>query len=187
MRKLKLQMQMSADGMVESQAGVAKFNWDEEIMQYSIENLASVDCILFGGKTAAGFIPHWKSVAENPGIFDHKFGALVTGMPKVVFSSSFNEPVGPNVSVIRGEVVDQVNRLKNEAGKDMLVYGGTRFVTSLISHGLIDEYHLLVNPVFVGSGLGIFAGSPNALGVALITSKAFSCGTVLLRYSTLRD
>jgi hypothetical protein len=65
MRRLKLQMQVSIDGMVAAQRGHAHFNWDEEVKQYSIVNAANVDCILLGRKTATGFIPHWKSVAAN--------------------------------------------------------------------------------------------------------------------------
>jgi RibD C-terminal domain len=66
MSRLKLQMQVSIDGMVAAQSGPAHFNWDEEVRQYSIANAANVDCILLGRKTATGFIPHWKSVAAKP-------------------------------------------------------------------------------------------------------------------------
>jgi hypothetical protein len=65
MRRLKLQMQVSIDGMVGVESG-DHFNWDEEVRQYPIANAVNVDCILLGRKTATGFIPHWKSVAAHP-------------------------------------------------------------------------------------------------------------------------
>jgi hypothetical protein len=81
MRGLKLQMQVSIDGVVGAQRG-HHFNWDEEVRQYSIANAANVDCILLGRKTATGFIPHWKSVAANPKDPDFEIGTLITNIPK---------------------------------------------------------------------------------------------------------
>lgn len=189
MRKLKLQMQVSIDGMVgaQTQRGRAHFNWDEEVRQYSIANAANVDCILLGRKTAAGFIPHWKSVAANPKDADSEFGNLVTGIPKVVFSQTLGKAEWPNATVANGEIADSVNQLKKQAGKDLLVYGGSSFVTSLIKHNLIDEYHLLVNPVALGNGVTIFTGLAATLRLTLVTNRAFSCGTVLLCYEPVRD
>lgn len=189
MRKLKLQMQVSIDGMVaaQTQRGRGHFNWDEEVRQYSISNVVSVDCILLGRKTATGFIPHWKSVAANRKDADFEFGKLVTDIPKIVFSRTLQESEWPNATVANGEIIDHVNQLKSQTGKDLLVYGGTSFVASLIKHCLIDEYHLLLNPVALGSGSTIFSGLADTLRLTLTTTKVFSCGTVLLCYEPFRD
>jgi len=189
MRRLKLQMQVSIDAMVaaQTQIGPGHFNWDEEVRQYSIANATNVDCILLGRKTAAGFIPHWKSVAANPRDADFEFGKVITGIPKVVFSRTLRKSEWPNATVANGEIADSVNQLKKQTGKDLLVYGGRSFVASLIEHNLVDEYHLLVNPVVLGSGLAIFAGLADTLRLNLVTNKKFSCGTVLLCYELLRD
>jgi dihydrofolate reductase len=184
MRRLKLQMQISIDGMVAGQRGPTHFNWDEEVWQYSIANAANVDCILLGRKTATGFIPHWKSVADNPQVADFEFGKLVTDIPKVVFSRTLQKSEWPNAIVVNGDMADSVNQLKKQTGKDLLVYGGSSFVASLVEHNLVDEYHLLVNPVVLGSGLTIFTGLADTLRLNLVTNKAFSCGTVLLCYQT---
>jgi dihydrofolate reductase len=181
MRKLKLQMQVSIDGVVGVQRG-HRFNWDEELRQYSIANAANVDCILLGRKTAAGFIPHWKSVAANPRDADFEFGKLITGVPKVVFSRTLEKSEWPNATVANGEIANTVNQLKRQTGKDLLVYGGSDFVASLVERNLIDEYHLLLNPVLLGSGLSIFSGLADTLRLTLVTNRAFSCGTVLLCY-----
>lgn len=189
MRRLKLQMQVSIDGMVaaKTQTSPGHFNWDEEVRQYSIANVANVDCILLGQKTATSFIPYWKSVATNPKDDDHEFGKLITDIPKVVFSRTLLKSEWPNATVANGEIANSVNQLKRQPGKDLLVYGGSGFVTSLIEHNLVDEYHLLVNPVALGSGVTIFAGLAVTLRLTLVTNKSFSCGTVLLCYEPLRD
>jgi dihydrofolate reductase len=186
MRRLKLQMQVSIDGMVAAQREHPFFNWDEEVRQYSIANAANVDSILLGRKTAMGFIPHWKSLAANPQDADFAFAKLVTDIPKVIFSTTLQKSEWPNATVADGETVDCVNQLKRKTGKDLLVYGGRSFVASLIDRNLIDEYHLLVNPVALGSGLAIFTGLADTLRLNLVTNRAFSCGTVLLLYEPFR-
>ncbi len=183
MRKLKLQMQVSIDGVVGGGRS-HRSNWDVEVRQYSIANTANVDCILLGRKTAVGFIPHWKSVAESPKDPDFEFGKLITNIPKVVFSRTLGKSEWPNATVANGEIADSVNQMKKQTGKDLLVYGGSSFVASLVEHNLIDEYHLLLNPVFLGNGLTISSGLADALRLTLVTTRAFSCGTVLLCYQT---
>jgi dihydrofolate reductase len=186
MRRLKLQMQISIDGMVGVQRG-HHFNWDEEVRRYSVANAANVDCILLGRKTATGFIPHWKSVADNPKDPDFEIGTIITNIPKVVFSRTLRRSEWANATVANGEIVGHVNQLKTHAGKDLLVYGGSSFVASLVERNLIDEYHLLVNPVLLGSGLTIFAELADTLRLTLVKHRAFSCGTVLLCYKPSRD
>jgi dihydrofolate reductase len=186
MRRLKLQMPVSIDGMVDVQRG-HHFNWDEEVRQYSIANATNVDCILLGRKTAAGFIPHWKSVAANPKDPDCEIGTLITNIPKVVFSRTLRKSEWPNATVANGEIADYVNQLKRQTGKELLVYVGSSFVASLIERNLIDEYHLLLNPVVLGSGVTISRGLADTLRLTLVTNRAFSCGTVLLCYEPFHD
>ena len=185
-RRLKLQMQISIDGMVAAQNGKTFFNWDDEIRQYSIANAANVDCLLLGRKTAVGFIPHWKSVADNPEHADFEIGKVIKDIPKVVFSKTLQKSEWPNATVADGEIADHVNQLKRQTGKDLLVYGGSSFVASLIERNLVDEYHLLVNPVALGKGQTIFAGLAHTLRLTLVASRPFTCGTVLLRYEPPR-
>jgi dihydrofolate reductase len=187
MRKLKLQMQVSIDGIVASERGASHFNWDDEVRQYSIANVANVDSILLGRKTAKGFIPHWTSVAANSSDADFELGKLITEIPKVIFSKTLQHSEWPNATVIPGGIVDSVQQLKRQPGKDMLVYGGSGFVSSLIERNLIDEYHLLVNPVALGSGLTIFGGLGASLRFTLVKSRAFASGTVLLCYEPVRS
>jgi dihydrofolate reductase len=118
MRKLKLQMQVSVNGMIgtKTQKGPGSFNWDDEIRQYSISNTANVDCILLGRRTADGFIPYWRSVAANPKDADFELGKLITSIPKVIFSRTLRKSEWPNATVATDELADSVNQLKKQTG-----------------------------------------------------------------------
>ena len=182
MRMLKLQMQISLDGFVAAKKVGIDFNWDDEIRNYSIENTERVDCIALGRATAKGFIPHWASVADNPRDPDFALGRRLTDIPKIVFSNTLMKLTLQNAKLVKGGVVRKINQLKKQVGDDILVYGGGSFVSSLIKHRLIDEYHLLVNPVAIGSGMTIFKNLESKLTLMLVKTKQFSCGTVLLCY-----
>lgn len=186
MGKLKLQMQASADGVVAERPDHANFNWDDEVRRYSIDNAKNVDFILIGRKIATDFIGHWGSVAADPNDSDHEFAALIASIPKVVFSKTAQNTEWPNATVAHGDIADNVNRLKGRTDGDLLVYGGSGFVSSLIENDLIDEYYLLVNPVIFGSGLAIARGLNTTRRLELFGTRAFACGTVALEYERHR-
>jgi dihydrofolate reductase len=137
---------------------------------------------VLGRVTAQDFIPHWASVAANPHDPDFAVGKKLTDTPKIVFSNILTESKWPNAKLIKGAIVEKINQLKQQAGDDILVYGGSGFVSSLVRHGLVDEYHLLVNPVAIGSGMTIFKSLESNLRLTLVKARQFSCGTVLLCY-----
>jgi dihydrofolate reductase len=182
MRKLKLQMHTSIDGIVSGIIGQAPFNWDQELRQYSIDNARKATTILVGRKIASDFIRHWQSVADNPHDPDCELGTLISEIPKVIFSKTVQDAEWPNATVLTGDIVGHVNALKRQAGGDMIVYGGRGFVASLVEHHLIDEYHLLLNPVAAGSGQAIFSGLSEIARYRLCTTQVSSTGTVLLQY-----
>lgn len=136
---------------------------------------------------AVGAVGAQESVADNPKDPDFEIGKIITDIPKVVFSKTVQKSEWPNATVVNGELADSVNKLKRGTGKDMLVYGGSSFVASLIEQRLIDEYHLLVNPVALGSDLTIFSGLAEPSRLSLLTHKAFSCGAILLVYGAFRN
>lgn len=183
MRKLKLQMSMSLDGSVTETKGATSFKWSDELRSFSTENLIDVDDILLGRKTAEDFIPYWAEVATNPADSDHEFGKLLTDIPKIVFSNELKTGKWQNATIVKGDIVEEINALKNKKGKDIIVYGGISFVTSLIEHELIDEFYLLVNPFAVGNEQSIFKSLKDDLQLTLEKCEPFACGTVLLCYS----
>jgi len=103
----------------------------------------------------------------------------MVNIPKVVFSKSIARVDGQNVRVENGPIVDAVNQLKSGNGKDMIVYGGATFVSSLIENELIDELNLFVNPVAIGEGLQIFKSRRPLKRTA---STAYASGIVVNRY-----
>ena len=136
-----------------------------------------------------GFIAHWQSVAMNSNSPQYTFARHITDTHKVVFSKTLDKskpiPGGwDNTDIVAGDFVNAINKLKQHYPNNILVYGGATFVSSLIKADLIDEFHILVNPVVIGSGLAIFNTLDHIQNMTLIKSKSFSCGIVLLHYKS---
>jgi len=104
---------------------------------------------------------------------------LIANHRKIAFSSSETTLPGRNLEVENGDLATVVQALKEQPGKDILVYGGVDFVSSLISHNLVDEYYLIVNPVAIGAGLSIFKERKT---LKLESSVAYKSGKVLNKY-----
>jgi dihydrofolate reductase len=183
MRKLKLQMQMTVDGFVAGPEG--QLDWMcTEMNPLQLELLKelteSMDTILMGRKMAGGFSSYWENVVNNqPDSPEWPYAKIFVDTPKIVFSKSNTAVAGKNVTVESGDLVETVNELKSQVGKDMIVYGGAGFVSELIKNNLIDELNLFVNPVTIGVGLSIFTGR---FRFKLLQSVSFANGIVFNRY-----
>lgn len=190
MRKLKLQVQMTVDGYIAGPNGELDFmvwNWDDELKQYVEDITEPVDCIVLGRKLAEGFIPHWASVAADPDGEDFPTGKKFTDTHKVVFTKTLNQPDWKNTVLAKGDLVDEISQLKKQDGQDIIAYGGATFVSALIKHGLIDEFHLFVNPIAIGNGMPIFKELDSKQNLTLVKVKSFECGIVVLNYEPKRD
>ncbi|MEO6456497.1 MAG: dihydrofolate reductase family protein [Ginsengibacter sp.] len=189
MRKLKLQVQMSVDGYIAGTNGEMDWmvwDWDEELKNYVKEITEPVDCVVLGRKLAQGFIPHWASHPEEEG------ADKINSLKKVVFTKTLDEsePIvtgWDNTILAKGGLADEITKLKNEDGKDIIAYGGAAFVTALIKQELIDEYHLFINPILLGKGMPIFKELESKQNLALIKSASFNCGIVVLNYEPKRN
>lgn len=190
MRKLKLQVQMTVDGFIGGPNGEMDFlvrNWDNAIQQYVANLTAPVDGIVLGRKLAEGFIPHWATIAANPAHPEFAAGQKFTQTPKVVFTRTLEQSPWENSVLAKGELADEINQLKKQPGQDLIAYGGATFVSALIQHGLVDEFHLFVNPAAIGSGLSIFKNLKNRQNLKLIKALPFECGIVVLNYELKMD
>lgn len=106
-------------------------------------------------------------------------------MPKIVFSHSLTESKWENTDVSNGAFQEKINALKQLPGKDMIAYGGAKFVSSLIKENLIDELHLFINPAILGKGMPIFQEITAMRKLQLLQSKTFDCGMIVLVYKPL--
>ena len=184
MRKLKLQYAHIPEGFAPTDSEAINY-CDEEFRNFSIANLEQVDCIILGRKTTVEFIPYWAVVAENPNDPDFLLGKKLTDIPKVVFSKTLVNSEWANTILAKGEIVDEINKLKSQPGTDIMVYGGDSFVSSLMKNDLIDEYYLAVNPVDIDRGLPILKELDSKQNMTLVNSKTFDCGmVVLLQYES---
>lgn len=186
MRKLKLQVQISLDGYVAGPNGEMDwmtFNWDKKLIDHTAELTDSMDTIVMGRKLAEGFIPHWTNVLNNPKAApseeDAKAARTFVETPKVVFSNTLTECGWDYTTLAKNSLKDEVNRLKQQDGKDIIAYGGANFASNLIKEDLVDEYHLYVNPTAIGKGMPLFTDKKT---LKLSKTLTCDCGIVVFVY-----
>ena len=183
MRKLKLQMHMSLDGYVARPNG--EMDWvtwdmDDKIKQFTQSLIDSSDTIFLGRKMTEVFVNYWENAVKNDP--ETPFAKKMVDTPKIVFSKTQKSIAGKNVTIENGDLVTAVKNLKSKSGKDIIVYGGAGFASSLIKEGLIDEYHLFSNPTAIGNGMTIFKSLDRMQKFSVIQSKLYSCGITVLSY-----
>lgn len=181
MRKLKIQVQTTVDGYMGGPNG--EFDWmapmsGDDVSGYVWALTEPVDRIVLGRNLAEGFIPAWASgPRDEPQYFVDK----MNDTPKVVISNGLAESPWPNAVVAGGDLAETITKLKAEPGGDLIAYGGSRLVSSLIAAGLVDELHLFVNPTAIGAGLPVFApGGYQRLRP--VAATPFECGITALHF-----
>lgn len=143
-----------------------------------------VDLMVFGRKTYELMVPYWpdiaKSQAETP--LENEFARAFDALPIVVFSKSLKS-AGEKTIILRGNLRDEILRLKQQPGKKILV-GGVALTSQLIELGLVDEFRFMVQPVIAGEGVRLMQGVslPQRLRLKLVDSKFFPSGAVALHY-----
>jgi len=186
LRKLKLHVQMSIDGCIAGPNG--EMDWmvgllDDKIIKYENEFIESIDTILLGRKMTDVFISYWSDVIKNkPDDPWYAFAKKMIEIPKVVFTKTLNKSKWINTDIATGDLTDEIIKLKSRDGKDMVVYGGASFDSSLIKEKLIDEFYLFINPVAIGNGMTIFKDLNEIQKFNMVKSIPFDSGEVLLHY-----
>jgi len=165
---------LSLDGVMEEPAWTAPY-WNDEIAKFKYDELFASGAHLLGRVTYQGFAAAW------PGRSD-EFADRMNSLPKYVVSTTLEKAEWQATTIIREHVAQQIAKLKELPGQDLLVAGSATLVQTLILHGLADEYRLLVYPVIVGVGKRIFQDGLDKTPLKLIESRSFSSGVVLLSY-----
>ena len=184
MRKLKLQMQMTINGFVGKPDG--KNDWmtwnpDDEFIAFLVSLIDSSDMLLLGRKTAEELIPFWEKTAkENP---SHPFAKKITDISKVVFTKTLDQSPWNKTTLATGNLEEEISVLKKKNGKDIIVFGGAGFVSSLVKEGLIDEYHLIINPTAMSSGMTIFNSLDGIKKFTPTQSKLYPGGKTVLSFT----
>jgi len=186
MRKLKLQMQVTLDGFNSTGSNDEQkwvtWAW-EEIKQYVLDLGDSADTEIIGRKLAIDYIPYWLDIYTKPEDPMYEVAKIKAKQKKIVFTKTLDKSIWDNTELAKGDLKDEINKLKSQEGKDIIVYGGSSFVSSLIKEGLIDEFHFFVNPIAIGKGVSAFQELANWQELKLQKVITFNSGLVLLHYN----
>jgi dihydrofolate reductase len=175
---------ISLDGVIEDPGGSEdfrhggwsfEFNRGEEGDKFKLDETLEADALLLGRVTYEGFAASWPS---RDGEFADKFN----NMPKYVVSSTLAAPEWNNSTVLKGDVVEEVSKLRQGPGGDIVVHGSGRLAQTLLENGLVDELRLMVFPVVLGSGKRLFGETSDKRKLRLADSKTVGDGVSILVY-----
>ena len=172
---------ITLDGCVDH----TKQSVDDEKLEYFTHLTREVDLQVFGRKTYQLMVPYWPDVLKDPNETkaDTDFAQAFVSLKRIVFSRSLANVADSNTRIVRGDLRDEILKLKQEPGKDILA-GGVDIPSQLIELGLVDEYRFVVSPVVAGEGRRLLEGVslPQSLQLKLVETKVFKSGSVALRY-----
>ena len=184
MRKVILFNMMTLDGDFSGPKGEIDWhNVDEEFNEFAIDQLNSLGVLLFGRVTYEGMASYWPTpiaVTNDPIVADK-----MNNISKIVFSKTLEKIDWQNTRLIRGNIAEEVAKLKGQSGKDMAIFGSADLASSFTKLGLIDEYRIMVNPIILGSGIPLFKGVNGKVNLKLLKTKTFHSGNVLLYYKPI--
>jgi dihydrofolate reductase len=175
---------VSVDGVMQDPGGDGNFKhagWTFNIEQgqegadFKLKETRDSVALLLGRVTYQGFAAAWPSV-------EGEFGDMFNGMPKYVVSSTLDKAEWNNSTILKGDVVKEVSKLRQKASGDVVVHGSARLVQTLLSNDLVDELRLMVFPVVLGSGKRLFGEMDDLKRLHLVESKTVGDGVVILIY-----
>ena len=158
-------------------------NWhivDDEFNEFAIQQTGEFGALLFGRVTyelMASYWPTEDAKRNAPAITE-----IMNRLPKIVFSKTLKKVEWENTRLVNENFVEAISKLKQEAGKDIAVFGSSDLAVTLLEHGLLDELRIMVNPILLGEGKPIFQGIKTQLGLKLLKTRTFKSGNILLYY-----
>jgi dihydrofolate reductase len=177
MRRVVAAEYVTLDGVMSDPSWSNEY-FNDELANYQSKQLFASDALLLGRVTFEGFAAAWPSMEETEGEFAVRMNAL----PKFVASRTLKEPLAWNGTLLTGDVAEEVRKLKEQSGEDILIYGSGQLVDALHPHGLIDEYRLMVFPVTLGHGAHLFREGSGPHPLKLVDTRRTSTGVVALTY-----
>ena len=177
---------ITLDGVIEAPGGEdslgERSGWsipyfNEETAKFKLDDLLASDALLMGRVTYQIHAAVWPSMTDEEGFADR-----MNSLPKYVVSTTLEKVEWNNSRPIRGNIPEEVKKLKQEVQRNILIDGGSDLVNLLMQHDLIDEYQLLVHPVVVGKGKRLFREGSQKKELRLIEARALSTGVVALTY-----
>jgi dihydrofolate reductase len=192
LRNIIVSMRVTFDGFIAGPHG--EMDWmeeffDEALATYESELQKTVDTTLFGRVTYQGFASYWPRVALDPaspqGLVE--YAHRLNAMRKLVFSKTLPSVEWNNTTLVKEIVPEEIAKLKQEPGGDMVIYGSASIVRTLTNLGLIDQYQLLVYPVILGSGKPLWSDILHKVKLSLVSAMTHRSGVVVLYYRPVKE
>jgi dihydrofolate reductase len=187
MRKVVLFMHISLDGFAAGPNGELDWiSYDQELEKYAEGVVSTVGAPLYGRITYQMMQSYWPTVLTNPSATQHEIDHAnwIENIPKVVFSKTLEKVEWNNTRLIKDNIAEEVLKLKQQPGKDLVIFGSPGLTHTFMQLGLIDEYRLTVNPVVLGKGIPLFKDLKDQTQLKLLNTKTFNSGVVALHYET---
>jgi dihydrofolate reductase len=189
MGKIVISENVSLDGVIEDPAGVEGFRlggWffetdrGEDGEKFTLDKTLGSEALLLGRRSYEFFATTWPSRGGE-------LADKMNSMPKYVVSSTLEDPDWNNSTALKGDVVDEVSRLKQELDGEIVVLGSPQLARTLIEHDLVAELRLMVYPVVLGAGARLFGETSDKKPMRLVDTQSVGDGVAILTYETVRD
>jgi dihydrofolate reductase len=189
MRRIVISEFVSLDGVIEDPGGAEGFvhgGWtfkhqDPAGMKFKLDETLAAGALLLGRVTYEGFAAAWPGMTDDVG-----FAEKMNGMPKYVVSSTLDDVDWENSTLITGNPVDEIRRLKDQPGDEILVAGSRTLAQMLIAEDLVDELRLMIFPVILGTGKRLFGEAARPSTLELVNAQTLDSGTLILTYRPAR-
>jgi dihydrofolate reductase len=184
MRRVIVTEYVSLDGVMEDPGGTGAFKhrgwtipyWNDDLAKYQSDQLFASDVLLLGRVTYEEFVASWPLRSGDP------FSDRMNSLPKFVASTTLEEPLEWNATLLKGDLAEEVAKLKQQPGQDILIYGSGELVNTLMQHNLIDVYRVMLYPLALGTGKRFFRDGGEKTTLTLTDVKTNGAGVVMLTY-----
>jgi dihydrofolate reductase len=183
MKKIVAFMHVSLDGFVAGPNGEMDWiNVDDELFDYAGKMIDRADVALYGRVTYEMMEGYWPTAADQPNASKHdiEHSAWYKKVDKVVLSTTMKSNL--KVKVVKDNLAEEISKIKNQGGKDIVIFGSPRTTHALMQNNLVDEFWLFINPILIGKGMPMFSEISERRKLKLLETKIFSSGVLGLHY-----